>query len=391
MADELIEKLVDRLARLADTVDNIKSQATAPILASTGVLYGGTNNVVGSDATNFSYNATTHALTLTGNLLLTGGMLKIGAPAYSPAAGEISSVGAIISGAGLYPSNQTTYFLSKNASWAGLYVNGALAAAGNIYPGNQNSYYLSYSSAFLITNANFQAGGIISPSNQSVYYWDVGTHTIANTMYTNANLESGARIYASDWFRSIGATGWYNHTYGGGIFMQNTSNVEVYGGKYFYAPTALGVGLSPVIFAGTWRFGVDGLGTTNATYSAVFRNSAGTNLMYLQDGGGAWVNSAWTVSDEREKHDIEPIADAQIDDLLLFDVKQFIRNISGEPEIGFIAQQIAKIDPNIAKPGMYGIYGIRESDILARLVAGYQRQHERIGQLEARLATAEKE
>ncbi|MCV9931755.1 tail fiber domain-containing protein [Flavobacterium sp. LS1R47] len=33
------------------------------------------------------------------------------------------------------------------------------------------------------------------------------------------------------WFRSGAATGWFNSTYGGGIWMQNTTNVEIYGNK----------------------------------------------------------------------------------------------------------------------------------------------------------------
>lgn len=36
------------------------------------------------------------------------------------------------------------------------------------------------------------------------------------------------------WFRSHGRSGWYNETYGGGIFMQNDQFVEVYNGKKFY-------------------------------------------------------------------------------------------------------------------------------------------------------------
>jgi len=36
------------------------------------------------------------------------------------------------------------------------------------------------------------------------------------------------------WHRSHGATGWYNETYGGGMFMQDTTWVRVYGGKDMY-------------------------------------------------------------------------------------------------------------------------------------------------------------
>ncbi len=41
-------------------------------------------------------------------------------------------------------------------------------------------------------------------------------------------------VYANNWFRSTGNTGWYNETYGGGIFMKDTTYVRTYGGKSFY-------------------------------------------------------------------------------------------------------------------------------------------------------------
>jgi hypothetical protein len=42
-------------------------------------------------------------------------------------------------------------------------------------------------------------------------------------------------IYASNWFRSTGTSGWYNETYGGGMYMQDTTFVRIYNSKIFYA------------------------------------------------------------------------------------------------------------------------------------------------------------
>jgi hypothetical protein len=50
---------------------------------------------------------------------------------------------------------------------------------------------------------------------------------------TNSNPTFGT-VYAPNWFRSQGATGWYNESYGGGIFMEDNSWVRVYAGKAFY-------------------------------------------------------------------------------------------------------------------------------------------------------------
>lgn len=41
-------------------------------------------------------------------------------------------------------------------------------------------------------------------------------------------------FYCGNWFRSSSATGWYNDTYGGGIYMTDTSWVRVYNSKAFY-------------------------------------------------------------------------------------------------------------------------------------------------------------
>lgn len=41
-------------------------------------------------------------------------------------------------------------------------------------------------------------------------------------------------MVASSWFRSTGATGWYSATYGGGIYMEDSTWVRVYNNKKFY-------------------------------------------------------------------------------------------------------------------------------------------------------------
>ena len=48
-----------------------------------------------------------------------------------------------------------------------------------------------------------------------------------------AGYDAGvANSFSCDgWFRSGGSSGWYSSTYGGGIWMQNVTNVEIYGSK----------------------------------------------------------------------------------------------------------------------------------------------------------------
>ncbi len=51
---------------------------------------------------------------------------------------------------------------------------------------------------------------------------------------SNVYLKLPSSIRCSDWFRSTGNSGWYHQNYGGGIYMQDSSWVRVFGGKRFY-------------------------------------------------------------------------------------------------------------------------------------------------------------
>ena len=51
---------------------------------------------------------------------------------------------------------------------------------------------------------------------------------------SNVYLKLPSSIQCSDWFRSTGNSGWYHQNYGGGIYMQDSLWVRVFGGKRFY-------------------------------------------------------------------------------------------------------------------------------------------------------------
>lgn len=63
------------------------------------------------------------------------------------------------------------------------------------------------------------------------YYWaNVKISTSSNTQ-TQPSVNT---IYAGNWFRSRGDSGWYNESYGGGIWMHDSNWIKTYGGKSFY-------------------------------------------------------------------------------------------------------------------------------------------------------------
>lgn len=69
---------------------------------------------------------------------------------------------------------------------------------------------------------------------------NVGIGTIAPTrkLHVNGDIQT-ASIYASNWFRSTGATGWYSETYGGGWYMNDTTWIRNFGNKGLYMGTAI--------------------------------------------------------------------------------------------------------------------------------------------------------
>ena len=64
---------------------------------------------------------------------------------------------------------------------------------------------------------------------------------VANTKATATDVatklgksgDTANELYNNGWYRSNGNVGWYNQTYGGGLWMSDGTWVRVYGGKYF--------------------------------------------------------------------------------------------------------------------------------------------------------------
>lgn len=72
---------------------------------------------------------------------------------------------------------------------------------------------------------NVYAGSLQMHNATDFYFWRQGAATRANVF--------AAQIHANDWLRTSGATGWYNETYGGGMYMTDASTVRVSHNKAF--------------------------------------------------------------------------------------------------------------------------------------------------------------
>lgn len=98
------------------------------------------------------------------------------------------------------------------------------------FPNNMRMYFRyasagSFSSWYTIAYTS----DIKDPAN---YYWANVKVSASSNSRTSPTFSTA---YTSNWFRSTGSTGWYSQTYGGGIYMTDSTYVRVYNSKIFYA------------------------------------------------------------------------------------------------------------------------------------------------------------
>ena len=212
-----------------------------------------------------------------------------------------------------------------------------------------------------------------------------------NGWYTNFGYINGDGIHlSSGWLRTVGATGWYNETYAGGMYMVDGTWIRTYNGRKFYVDNADGdailtqggfrsngnsqVGLqidgsestrtiiygkigstvNSVVarYAVNWysewaRFDVHRGGGTDILKFSWKHND--TELMYLGMGGYFQVNGTivstgevTAYSDIRLKSNIKPL-----DYKGRLAPKWFIKD--NKPSIGFIAQEVQALYPELVK------------------------------------------
>ena len=212
------------------------------------------NAVSSSFASTASYvNTLNQDVILTGSLSTTGSVtlrgLTTGPRAFvvtiDNTTGQLyyTSSAAIISGSITPAGSNTQIQYNNNGAFAGtdrLTFDGTtLRATGSftgsftgVFTGNltgtsswaslTNDYTINYNNN---TNSSFQI------------LWGSGTRAYGNSNVTvnpNTGYVTAGSYVADNWFRSLGITGWFNSTYGGGIYMEDTTWVRTYNNKSFF-------------------------------------------------------------------------------------------------------------------------------------------------------------
>lgn len=117
--------------------------------------------------------------------------------------------------------------------------------------------------------------------NPTDYYWANIKVSASSDTHTQPSVHT---IYANNWFRSQGATGWYSQTYSGGIYMTDTSWIRTYGGKGFYCDNQIyssnSIRMSDIVLQNTDEI-------NNSANGGLHLNYRNTGNITLCNGGGA--------------------------------------------------------------------------------------------------------
>ncbi len=119
----------------------------------------------------------------------------------------------------IYDRDDTGYYMNGNSTSRMYRIDANDLRADIFYDRNNTGYYVNPASTSNLNAANF--AGTVAANN--------GISIDGNTVIDNGG----------GWHRSYGATGWYNGTYGGGVYMSDSTWVRTYGNKGFYHNTGI--------------------------------------------------------------------------------------------------------------------------------------------------------
>ncbi len=152
-------------------------------------------------------------------------------------------------------SNGIWWWNSGDSNWATyMAVSGGVTPAGTTASGgywnndhavrmrNGNFYVEDYTNNTWSMHVNYTGTAIRGQMRTPIFYDmdDTGYYTDPNSLSNMVRISLGYNsgenwsIGCSNWFRSSGATGWYNATYAGGVYMEDVTWVRTYNSKSIY-------------------------------------------------------------------------------------------------------------------------------------------------------------
>lgn len=201
-------------------------------------------------------------------------------------------------GQGIWTSGAVN-IISRGSNRAYVSIRSATAVPMDLYLGSNNTNYWSIS---VRESTNPWLG----------FYWAGSSSGWALNMLTNRHVEipvhayiggynntsyalSTASFICQSWIRTTGSTGWYNESYGGGWYMQDSTYIRNYGSKHLYITGRLGVDCELRLWGNTRQI-------TRASRSVGWISGRDSALIREDNADGyhgvvmtKTVNGAWTI------------------------------------------------------------------------------------------------
>ena len=221
--------------------------------------HNGTTWAAGSDS-NTTYSAMSaaeaNAGTATSNSVITAAVLKGAIETHAPTPTTITgnagtatklATARTINGVSFDGTANITVADATKLPLTGGVLSGTLTGKRGIFTGTGNDYNVGgieltgNGTASILPTLGFHQPGVFAGCLQQVDASTFAFYTQARAAYagllTGAHTVSG-KLTANDiqsqgWLRSTGNTGWYNETYGGGLYMEDATWIRVYNGKHF--------------------------------------------------------------------------------------------------------------------------------------------------------------
>lgn len=139
-----------------------------------------------------------------------------------------------------------------------------------------NTVYIPTSTSHLTNDSGFWTG---------TRYW---ANIAVSTTSSTGTAPTFNTCYTSNWFRSTGKSGWFSESYGGGIYMIDSTWVRTYGSKNFYCSAVIQAG-------GRIYTGYDSGVAQSVSCSNWFRSSEQTGWYNATYGGGIYQTDSDSV------------------------------------------------------------------------------------------------
>lgn len=229
-------------------------------------------------------------------------------------------------------ASNSTYFFGHEAWHTGNFN------PSNYLPATGNAATATTLSGLTATVAELNyVSGVTSNIQTQLNGKAASGHSHSN-YYTHDGVNTG-------WFRSTGTQGWYSETYGGGIYMADSTYVRTYNNKQFLCSTAMRIeGPQPQVQLWDTDHGIMRYLYADGGSVGFLTSGGGWALINDNAGNTTSTGNVTAYSDIRLKKDIELIPDA-LDKVLSLRGVTYERIDSGERQTGVIAQEVQAVLP----------------------------------------------